>query len=123
MIGRSEFAASIERLADRLDWHFLRLRAEGDLPPADSGFTREALSGQLASLIGNFDRADANGDGQVSLREAREYARAAAGGAMQPPGDEHVAAMLQVARLMQAYGILGGERADGDAARRLSDRA
>jgi Ca2+-binding EF-hand superfamily protein len=126
-ITRSEFSGSINRLADQLDTHFMRARlhGEGGLPPAvDAGFTRDELTGQLSGLIGNFDRADADGDGRVSLREARKFAGSDAGGTIQPLGDANVAAMLQVVRLMQAYGIVGGSNstADNDAMQKVSDK-
>lgn len=127
-ITRSEFTGSIERLADQLDQHFMRVRlhGEGAPPPADdAGFTREELAGQLTSLVGNFDRADANGDGRVSLREARAFAREGAGVLTAAAGPQNVELMLQVVRLMQAYGVVGGtaSTADGGAAQRVSDQA
>lgn len=116
-ITRNEFAGSINQLAEQLDQHYMRLRlhGEGALPPplADAGFTRDELAGQLSNLVSNFDRADANGDGRVSVREARAFAR---GNAADPAAAVQTAAtdsrnvemMLQVVRLMQAYGVVQG---------------
>lgn len=116
-ITRSEFSGSINRLADQLDQHYMRMRLHGEdvLPRAsvDAGFTRDELAGQLSNLVSNFDRADANGDGRVSLREARAFAR---GNAADPAAAVQTAAtdsrnvemMLQVVRLMQAYGVIQG---------------
>jgi hypothetical protein len=115
-ITRSEFTSSIGRLADQLDQHFHRTRVQGEggLPPvAEAGFTRDELSGQLSSIVGNFDKADANGDGRVSIGEAKEFARTNVGGSVRLlAGDnQNVELMLQVVRLMQAYGIVGGNAA------------
>lgn len=125
-ITRSEFSGSIERLADQLDQHFMRVRLHGeDAPPADdAGFTRDELAGQLTGLVGNFDRADANGDGRVSLREARAFAREGAGVQTAAAGPQNVELMLQVVRLMQAYGVVGGANttAENDTTQKVSDR-
>lgn len=105
-ITKSEFSGSINQLAEQLDQHFMRLRlhGEGALPPADAGFTKEELSSQLSSLVGNFDKADANSDGRVSLREAKAFLK---GDAFQAAaGNPNVEMMLQVVRLMQAYGVV-----------------
>lgn len=116
-ITRSEFTGSINQLADQLDQHYMRLRlnGEGALPPpsADAGFTRDELTSQLTNLVGNFDRADANGDGRVSVREARAYAMgdaadSAATVQTAAADNRNVEMMLQVVRLMQAYGIVQG---------------
>lgn len=116
-LTQSEFSGSINRLADQLDQHYMRLRLHGEdalpRPPADAGFTRDELTGQLSNLVSNFDRADANGDGRVSVREARAFAR---GNAADPAAAVQTAAtdsrnvemMLQVVRLMQAYGVVQG---------------
>jgi len=106
-ITKSEFSGSINQLAEQLDQHFMRLRlhGEGALPPADAGF-KEELSSQLSSLVGNFDKADANSDGRVSLREAKAFLK---GDAFQAAaGNPNVEMMLQVVRLMQAYGVVQG---------------
>lgn len=113
-ITKNEFSSSINQLAEQLDQHFMRLRmhGEGGLPPpaADAGFTREELTSQLSNIVGNFDKADANGDGRVSLKEAGAFAKGAAGGLVQTAAadSQNVELMLQVVRLMQAYGIVQG---------------
>lgn len=121
-ITKSEFSSSINQLADQLDQHYMRLRmhGEGGMPPAaaDAGFTREELTGQLSSLVSNFDRADTDGDGRVSFREARALAHSAASAGGSPPvaaGNQNVELMLQVVRLMQAYGIVQGSNGTASA--------
>lgn len=130
-INRREFTGSINRLADQLDTHFMRVRlhGEGDPAPADgAGFSREELTGQLSGIVGNFDRADANGDGRVSLAEAKALANAGAAGVLPSAAADNVETMLKVVRLMQAYGIVGGstdtaDTAGNGAARKVSDQA
>jgi Ca2+-binding EF-hand superfamily protein len=116
-LTKGEFSGSINQLAEQLDHHYMRMRlhGEGGLPPpsADAGFTREELTGQISNLVGNFDKADANGDGRVSFREAKTFVKGQADGpasALQASaaGNQNVELMLQVVRLMQAYGIVGG---------------
>ena len=126
-ITRSEFAGSINRVADQLDRHFDRLRLHGGSnppPAAEAGFTREEIAGHLTGIVGNFDRADANGDGRVSLKEATAFASIGAGDALRPAAAENVEAMLQVVRLMQAYGIVCGNSntADNSAGQKVSDK-
>lgn len=113
-LTKNEFSGSINQLAEQLDHHYMRLRlhGEGGLPPsADAGFTKEELTGQIANLVGNFDKADANGDGRVSIKEARALAQSAGSSTASPSaaaGNQNVELMLQVVRLMQAYGVVGG---------------
>lgn len=95
-------------------------------PPDDEGFTEEELTSQLeeigttdskrASLISNilenFEAADTDGDGKVSFQEAMAYDKANA--SSQTTGEATTSSatsdvdgqwMLQIMRLMQAYGI------------------
>ena len=130
-ITKNEFTGSINKLADQLDHHFMRMRLQGDgaapPPAADAGFSRDDLTGLVSNIAGNFDKADANGDGRVSLREARAFGQSVAGtGGLSPAFGENgnVELMLQVVRLMQAYGIVGGttDTADSSAGRKVSDK-
>lgn len=131
-ITKSEFSGSVSRLAEQLDEHFMRIRLqrEGALPPpaADAGFTRDELTGLVSNISGNFDRADANGDGRVSIREIRAYSLGQGGVPTALPesfaAGQNVEMMLQVVRLMQAYGIVGGmnNTADNSAGQKVSDK-
>lgn len=132
-LTKSEFSSSINRLAEQLDHHYMRLRlhGEGVAPPAagDAGFSREDLSGLVSNIAANFDKADANGDGRISVKEARAFGQTALGGAtaeLQTAASDsrNVDLMLQVLRLMQAYGIVGGSSttADNGTAQRVSDK-
>lgn len=116
-LTRNEFTSSINQLAEQLDGHFMRARMHGDgAPPpaaAEAGFSKEELTGLVSGITANFDKADANGDGRVSLKEARAIGQDVVGGALpnlQSAATENrnVELMLMVVRLMQAYGVVGG---------------
>lgn len=115
-LTKSEFSGSINQLADQLDQHYMRLRmhGEGGMPPsADAGFTKDELTGQLSNLVGNFDKADADGDGRISFKEAKAFGKAnsmdaASAFTTAAAGSQNVELMLQVVRLMQAYGVVQG---------------
>jgi Ca2+-binding EF-hand superfamily protein len=98
-------------------------------PPADDeGFTKEELTAQLeeigstdsqrssliSSVIENFAAADTNSDGKVSFQEAMAYQESSGSAstntatATASSEDAESQLMLQIMRLMQAYGI-GGE--------------
>ncbi|MCP5232396.1 MAG: hypothetical protein H6948_09865 [Zoogloeaceae bacterium] len=62
----------------------------------------------MTKVVENFDAADANGDGKVSFDEAISYDQAsseASTSARVERNDPDALAMLQIARLMQAYGL------------------
>lgn len=133
-ITKREFAGSINQLADQLDHHYMRLRLHGQdaVAPrqANAGFTKDELTGLVSSVAGNFDKADADGDGRVSIREMRSFAMGHAPGtataaADSLAGNQNVELMLQVLRLMQAYGVVGGTSgttADSGTVQRVSDK-
>lgn len=97
-LTESEFSSSIQKLADALDSQAFSSRMGGaheaaGMPPPppppedDAGFTQDQLSSQLSQIgstdsersdliskvVSNFDKADANGDGKVSMQEAMAY--------------------------------------------------
>ena len=129
-LTKSEFSGSINQLADQLDQHYMRTRmhGEGDMPPpVDAGFTKDELTSQISNIVGNFDKADVNGDGRVSVKEARALAHSAGSASASPlaaAGNQNVELMLQVVRLMQAYGVVGGSTtsADNGTAQKVSDK-
>lgn len=113
-----------------------RMRMNGGPPPPppppanDAGFTKEELTSQLeeigtsdskraaliSSIIQNFDKAHADGDGKVSFEEAMAYDQAnrtststvdTAGDAWTAAGKQNKDAevMMQIMRLMQAYQV------------------
>lgn len=100
-------------------------------PPAqDSGFTEDELNAQLAEIgdtddvradlletvLNNFSAADTDGDGKVSFTEAMAAKQAADGStaatgtgtstaaASDASSDDGLKVMMQIMRLMQAYG-------------------
>ncbi len=114
-LTRSEFSSSVNQLAEQLDQHYqhVRLHGEGGMPPpaSDVGFTQEDLGGLVSGIVNNFNKADADGDGRVSLKEARSFGQASGSAAqMQTAATDsrNVEMMLMVVRLMQAYGVVQG---------------
>lgn len=99
-VTESEMSSSLEQLSAQLDAGFNNMRTTGmeaGMPPPpppmsqseDEGFTLEELTAQLeeidstdsarynlvSSIVSNFDEADADGDGKVSMQEAMTYAQ------------------------------------------------
>lgn len=99
-VTESEMSSSLEQLSAQLDAGFNNMRITGmeaGMPPPpppmsqseDEGFTLEELTAQLeeidstdsarynlvSSIVSNFDEADADGDGKVSMQEAMTYAQ------------------------------------------------
>ena len=117
-LTRSEFSSSVNQLAEQLDQHYqrVRLHGEGGIPPpaSDAGFTQEDLGGLVSGIASNFNKADADGDGRVSLKEARNFGQASGGAAQMQTATSatadgrNVEMMLMVVRLMQAYGVVQG---------------
>ena len=95
-VTQDELKTSIQKLAESLDSQFDEMRMQGGMPPppppseSDAGFTEEELTAQLAEIgstdsarsglisnvVNNFDAADTNEDGKVSLQEAMAYDKA-----------------------------------------------
>lgn len=99
-VTESEMSSSLEQLSAQLDAGFNNMRTTGmeaGMPPPpppmsqseDEGFSLEELTAQLeeidstdsarynlvSSIVSNFDEADADGDGKVSMQEAMTYAQ------------------------------------------------
>lgn len=96
-VTESEFSSSIQKLADALDSQAFSSRmggahGAGGMPPPpppedDAGLTKDQLSsklsesgstdseqsGLISKIVSNFDKADTNGDGKVSMQEAMVY--------------------------------------------------
>lgn len=129
-VTQSEFSSSINKLAEQLDQHYMRLRMQGE-HNGNAGFSRDELAGLSGTLAGNFDSADTNGDGKISIREARQFNQANlanTANSATPGGDgQNVELMLQVMRLMQAYGTSGtpgnSQTANDNRAQKISTSA
>jgi Ca2+-binding EF-hand superfamily protein len=99
-ITQEEMSTGLQKLSDALDSQFQSMRMSeamggmggmGGMPPPppenDTGFTKDELQTQLdqigstdskrssllSNIIANFDKADTNGDGKVSFKEAMAY--------------------------------------------------
>ncbi len=94
------------------------------------GSSDSSASSSINDLISNFDEADTNGDGKVSFREAMSFreasastdasasasasatdARPSAAGA-----DFDARVMMQIVKLIQAYGVGENQSGNGQAA-------
>lgn len=108
------------------------MAAMGSMPPPpppdtqsanSAGFTKDELTSQLeqigstdskrseliSSIVQNFDKADTDGDGKVSMHEARAYDQNTTSGSTSTASADSTYASTQVEqtilKLMQAYGI------------------
>jgi len=94
-VTKDELSSSLKKLAESLDNQFNQMRMQGAMPPpppkesasSDAGFTKDELTSQLSKtgstdtagssliskVVENFDAADTNEDGKVSLQEALAY--------------------------------------------------
>ena len=95
-ITKEEMSSSLKKLSEQLDSQFNADRmaqAMGNMPPppppeSDTGFSKDELTQQLDeatasgdtkradllnSIVANFDKADTDGDGKVTFKEARAY--------------------------------------------------
>lgn len=149
-VTKQEFSDTLKQLAEQLDQQFQNLRMSGAMqgaggtppppPPqgggSDAGFTKDELTAQLkeigssdskrasliSNIVNNFDKADTDGDGKVSFKEAMAYDQAnpassstASASSTSGSGDTTSSSSaasdlsaklaMQIMRLMQAYGI------------------
>jgi Ca2+-binding EF-hand superfamily protein len=139
-VTESEFSSSIQKLADALDSQAFSSRmggahGAGGMPPPpppedDAGLTKDQLSsklsesgstdseqsGPISKIISNFDKADTNGDGKVSMQEAMAYdqstksststasADTSTGSATSTSSQNDAALMHKLMELARAYG-------------------
>ena len=98
-VTKDEFSASLKKLAEQLDSQINQARMDGAMPPPppngangnnDTGFTKDELSQQLSeidssdskrsslinNIVQNFEKADTDGDGKVSFKEAMAFDKA-----------------------------------------------
>lgn len=150
-ITKDEMSSSLKKIAAELDSQFNKMREGGmngaaGMPPPpppqgaegqnDAGFTKEELTGQLkeigssdskratliSNIVNNFEKADSDGDGKVSFKEAMVYDQASQTSAS---NDSNTATsssttvasdtakldaqiMKQIMELMRAYGSDSG---------------
>lgn len=93
-VTKQEFSDTLAKISEQLDNQFMNMRMQqGGMPPPppgagnDAGFTKEELTSQLeeigssdskrsaliSNIVNNFDKADSDGDGKVSMKEAMAY--------------------------------------------------
>lgn len=93
-VTKQEFSDTLAKISEQLDNQFMNMRMQqGGMPPpppgagSDAGFTKEELTSQLeetgssdskrsaliSNIVNNFDKADSDGDGKVSMKEAMAY--------------------------------------------------
>lgn len=107
-VSKEEFSGSINRLAEQLDQHYMRLRMYGE-QASTTGFSQDELTGLASHIANNFNTADRDGDGKISIKEAANFGKANSTSALSasstaPAESQNVELMLQVLRLMQVYG-------------------
>lgn len=135
-VTKDEMSSSLKKLAEQLDSQFNQMRMGGGqgMPPPppggmnDAGFSRDqlsgmasstassdsTLSGKLSSLSDNFDKADTDGDGKISFKEAMAYEQSSAASTGNAPdasstaktrdsASSEQAIMKRIMDLMQAY--------------------
>lgn len=154
-VTKDEFSSALQAAAQQLDSQFDQMRMQGGMqgagghpppppPEGDSGFTKDELQQQLSEIgssdskrsallekiTANFDKADTDGDGKVSFKEAMAYDQGATSssgtttsattsGTAASSGtstataaatdDTSMRLMMQIMRLMQAYNIENGD--------------
>jgi Ca2+-binding EF-hand superfamily protein len=142
-VTQDEMSSGLKSLMDSLDSQFQSMRmssamsgANGAPPPPppenDTGFTKKELQSQLdsigstdskradliSSVIQNFDKADTDGDGKVSFKEAMAYRQSTSSSdsttssgtsTTSSSSNSEAQLMLQIMKLAQAYGIFGTE--------------
>lgn len=138
-ITKDEMSSGMQKLADQLDSQFNSMRTSGkggqgmgSMPPppppssgkSDSGdgLTKDQLTSisketgstdsKLANLVENFEKADTNQDGKVSMQEAIAYdqtnqtsASTSASTESSSTKNTEAKVMLKIMQLMQAYGL------------------
>jgi len=146
-VTKQEFSDTVKKLADELDQQFQSGRMRGSMPQMggmppgpppgagnDKGMTKEeltsaakevsgsdsGLASMLKDVVQNFDAADTNQDGKVTMQETLAYqqsqstaelgnsatAKSGSAGATSSKSDSSEARlMMQIMKLAQAYGI------------------
>lgn len=148
-VTKDEMSSSLSKLAEQLDSQFnnMRMNGFGGMPPKppqggnDAGFTKDELTSQLndigssdskrseliSQIVSNFDQADTDGDGKISMKEAMAYDKSNSsssssnGSNMSGTSSSTEAAVMQkIMQLMQAYGGIGQDSSQSSLASLLS---
>lgn len=110
-VSKEEFSLSINRLAEQLDQHYMRVRMHGE--QVGKSFSQNELIGLASHVTKNFNNADRDGDGRISIKEAADFGKVNSTGSLSAPStspaeSQNIELMLQVLRLMQVYGTNQG---------------
>ena len=144
-VTKDEFSSAMKKVTEQLDQQFMSMRMQGGageaggmpppppggMPPG-GGMSKDELTSQannatdssqstaLNNLVTNFEKADTNQDGKVSMQEAMAYDQTskagsadtshASGNVHSASNDSNVKMMQQIMQLMRAYSV-GGESA------------
>lgn len=155
-VTKQEFTDTLKKLAEQLDNQFMSMRMRGGMqaggmppPPPPSqgdnkgGFTKDELSQQLSEIgssdskrsdliskiANNFDKADTDGDGKVSFKEAIAFDQSVSSPSASTSTDATASTantdldtklMKQIMKLMQAYSIGGSAQASNNLISTLS---
>lgn len=136
-VTKQEMSDSLTNMAEQLDSQFNSMRTSGQggmqgmggMPPppppqgADSaGLTKDQLTdmvsetgstdSKLTNLVNNFDKADTNGDGKVSMQEAIAFDQAGKSSSStstdaSSSANSEANVMRKIMQLMHAYGGFG----------------
>ncbi len=141
-VTESEFSSTLAKLQQELEGQFSQMRMNGmnGMPPPpppqnDAGFTKDELQSQLdeigsgdstrssliSNIVSNFDQADTDGDGKISMKEAMAFDQAsktsststttsdASSASASVASDSQV--MMKIMQLMHAYGGIAQNQA------------
>lgn len=153
-VTKDEFSTAIENLAAQLDQQLMSSRmggaggpgGAGGMPPPppkdDAGFTKDQLSSQLEEIgssdskgsellnkiVSNFDKADTDGDGKVSFKEAMAYDKStktsgSTDSSANAQANSEAQLMVKILQLAHAYGNFGSEQNSAAVASLLSAQA
>ncbi|BAO28310.1 EF-hand domain-containing protein [Sulfuritalea hydrogenivorans] len=143
-VTQQEFSDTLQKVAEQLDNQAMSMRMNGGMqgmggmppppPPqdGDSGFTKDELTSQLSeigssdskrsaaisNIVKNFDKADTDGDGKVSFKEAMAFDQSTSSSSSSTSSststdassstsssDLNAKLLSQIMKLMQAYGL------------------
>lgn len=135
-VTKQEMSDSLTKMAEQLDSQFNSMRTSGQggmpgmggmpppPPPQDAdnaGLTKDQLTdmvsetgstdSMLTNLVNNFDEADTNGDGKVSMQEAMAYDQSssstsstASSSSTTSSSSSEANVMMKIMQLMHVYG-------------------
>lgn len=157
-VTKEEMSDSLTKLAEQMESQFNSMRTSGrggmgGMPPpppqgADgAGFTKDELQAQLdeigssdskrsdliSNIVSNFDKADTDGDGKVSMREAMAYDQSSqtastsststdSSGGATSSGSKSTEAevMKRIMQLMHAYSVFGQDSGEASSSGTIS---